>query len=324
MAIPLAVAAGLGLTSTIGGMVQTLGGKEKQREAEKASAKYASEIENLRAKNLMEGVAIPMRGFDLAKEAQAQRYATGVAALQSAGAEGVLGGLTRLERQQGQQDLALAAQLEKMEYARNLERARQAQNIENQAIGRQAQLNFMRLQGAGQAAAEGARQQQAGIQSIIGGLGTAAELGLKYAPLYGKNKANTGSGTPGFDPSVGMTNQGYSIGTAAPWGGSGSMAMGGASTGLTVPTTTMPQGMMPQGATSNVMDTPALAGTQEYPLTSFIKPSDATFASQLAVGQLTDYEIFEPIPDSVKIQMQKNRARNPHWFGNTYGGYYDF
>tara|TARA_R100000808_G_C2109853_1_gene124270 strand:- start:55 stop:990 length:936 start_codon:yes stop_codon:yes gene_type:complete len=188
MAINAALAAGLGLTSTIGGMVQTLGGKEKQREAEKASAKYASEIENLRAKNLMEGVAIPMRGFDLAKEAQAQRYATGVAALQSAGAEGVLGGLTRLERQQGQQDLALASQLEKMEYARNLERARQAQNIENQAIGRQAQLNFMRLQGAGQAAAEGARQQQAGIQSIIGGLGTAAELGLKYAPLYGKDK----------------------------------------------------------------------------------------------------------------------------------------
>ena len=48
----------------------------------------------------------------------------------------------------------------------------------------------MSLQGAGQAAAEGARQQQAGIQSIIGGLGTAAELGLKYAPLYGKDKVD--------------------------------------------------------------------------------------------------------------------------------------
>lgn len=251
----LAVSAGLGLISTAGGMVQTLGGKEKQREAEKASAKYASEIENLRARNLMEGVAIPMRGFDLAKEAQAQRYATGVAALQSAGAEGVLGGLTRLERQQGQQDLALAAQLEKMEYARNLERARQAQNIENQAIARQAQLNFMRLQGAGQAAAEGARQQQAGIQSIIGGLGTAAELGLKYAPLYGKNKADTATIAAAMTPAQGLTNQTYTIGSQ-PWGGSGSMAMGGASTGLTVPTTTVPPGMMPQGVTYNVMDTP--------------------------------------------------------------------
>jgi len=190
MPIPLAVAAGLGLVSTGMGIYDTIKGGQQRREAEKASEKFATDIKNLRAKNLMEGIGIPMRGFDLAKEAQAQRYATGVAALQSAGAEGVLGGLTGLERQQGQQDLALAAQLEKMEYARNLERARQAQAIENQATGREAQLGFMRLQGAGQAAAEGAQRQQAGVQSIIGGLGTAAELGLKYSPLYGKDKVD--------------------------------------------------------------------------------------------------------------------------------------
>ena len=136
----------------------------------------------------MANLKVPTRGAELAREAGAERYATSVAAAQAAGAEGVIGLLPKLEQQQARQDLAIAAQLEQAEAQTDLARARGAQQAENANVAAARQLGMMRLQGAATAAAEGRRRQQAGLQSAIGGLGQAAALGLKYAPLYGKSE----------------------------------------------------------------------------------------------------------------------------------------
>tara|TARA_R100000808_G_scaffold6749_1_gene19813 strand:- start:8 stop:868 length:861 start_codon:yes stop_codon:yes gene_type:complete len=251
-----AISGGLGLVSTGLGIFQALQGAGQQREAEKASAKFAADIRKRLLERTVGKQALPMRGFDLAKEGLAQRFATGVSALQSAGAEGVLGGLGGLMQQQTEAERALAAQVEKMEYARDLEYQRRLDRERDLKYQTLTELDLMGLKGAQAKAADAFAQKQQGIRSILPGLGMAAETFLKHSSLYPKTGGDTETQTPGFDPSVGMTNQGYSIGTEAPWGSSGSMAMGGASAGLTVPTTTVPPGMMPQGATYNIMDTP--------------------------------------------------------------------
>ena len=194
MPLPLAVAAGLGLTTSVGGLVQIFQGASDQREAEKASTKFAADIRQRLLERTVGKQAIPMRGFDLAKEGLAQRYATGVSALQSAGAEGVLGGLGGLMQQQTGAELALAAQIEKMEYARDLDYQKRLDRERDLKYKTLTELDVMGLKGAQAKSADAYAQRQAGIQGIVGGLGTAAELGLEYSPLYRKTGADTGTG----------------------------------------------------------------------------------------------------------------------------------
>mgnify|MGYP003643626475 CR=1 FL=1 len=186
MPIPFAVAAGLGLTSTALGLYDVIKGGASARKAEQATQSLAKELEDVKVKNMMADLKVPTRGADLAREAGAERYATSVAAAQSAGAEGVIGLLPKLGQQQARQDLAIGAQLEQAEAQRDRARAQGAQQAENANVAAQRKMGMMRLQGAAQAAAEGRRRQQAGLQSAIGGLGQAAALGLEYSPLYGK------------------------------------------------------------------------------------------------------------------------------------------
>ena len=178
------IAAGLGLVNTFSGIFESFQGAETTRMAEKAIPGIVADIEGLKPKAIIPP-ELPTRGFELAKEASGQRYATGVSALQSAGPEAVLGGLTGLEQQHSKQDLAMGAQLEKMEYARNLDLSKREQDIENQRISALRNLNFMRLQGAQTAALGGYERQQQGLKDIVGGLSLGAETFLEYSPLYG-------------------------------------------------------------------------------------------------------------------------------------------
>mgnify|MGYP003646029254 CR=1 FL=1 len=182
-ALPV-IAAGLGLVNTFSGIFESFQGAETTRIAEKAIPGIVADIEGLKPKAILPP-ELPTRGIDVAKDLSQQRYATGVSALQSGGPEAVLGGLTGLEQQHSKQDLAMAAQLEKMEYARNLDLSKQEQAIENQRISALRNLNFMRLQGAQTAALGGYERGQEGKKQIFEGIGLGAETFLQYSPLYG-------------------------------------------------------------------------------------------------------------------------------------------
>jgi len=179
-----AIAAGLGLVNTFSGIFESLKGAETTRDAEKAIPGIIADIEGLTPKAILPP-ELPTRGFELAKEASGQRYATGVSALQSAGAEAVLGGLTGLEQQHSKEDLAMAAQLEKMEYARGLEMSKREQDIENQRISALRHLYFKRLEGAQTAALGGYERGQEGKKQIFEGISLGAETFLEYSDLYG-------------------------------------------------------------------------------------------------------------------------------------------
>ena len=106
MPIPLAVAAGLGLTSTALGLYDVIKGGGEARKAEKATQALAKDLEDVKVKNMMADLKVPTRGAELAREAGAERYATSVEAAKAAGAEGVIGLMPKLEQQQARQDLA--------------------------------------------------------------------------------------------------------------------------------------------------------------------------------------------------------------------------
>lgn len=202
MAIPLAVAAGLALVNTGMGIAQKVKAGQQKREAEEASAKFAADIRQRLLERRVGKQALPMRGYDLAKEGLAQRYATGVSALQSAGAEGVLGGLGGLMRQQTEAELALAAQIQNMEYKRDLEYQNRLDRERDLQYQTRSHLDFMNLKGAQGSLADAAALSQAGTESIVGGLGTAAEMGLKYSSLYPKTGAATGEAVGGVSPEL--------------------------------------------------------------------------------------------------------------------------
>ena len=179
----LAISAGLGLVSTGFGIYESLQGASMTRDAEKEIPKIAADIEGLTPKAILPP-ELPTRGIDVATDLSQQRYSTGVGALQSAGPEAVLGGLTGLQQQHSKEDRAIAAQLEKMEYARNLELSRREQDIENQRISALRNLNFMRLQGAQTAALGGYERQQQGFKDIVGGIGLGLETYAENKPLW--------------------------------------------------------------------------------------------------------------------------------------------
>jgi hypothetical protein len=189
MAIPFAVAAGLGLVSTGASLFQGIRAGQDKNKALAASEKFGKELEQLKIKNMFEGLQVPTRGAELQRQATEQALATGVEAAKTAGAEGVIGLVPKLQQQAAKEDMATAARLEQLEYQRNLAQAQGAQQAENQNVAAQRRLATMRLQGSGMAAADAAQRQQQALMSGIQGLGTAAAMGLEYAPLYGKQGA---------------------------------------------------------------------------------------------------------------------------------------
>jgi hypothetical protein len=130
-------------------------------------------------------------GYDLAQEGVQQQVATGVQALQDAGAAGVIGGLPTLTQQSNQANLELGADLQQQEYQRDLMRAQTRQQIEGRKIGREVGIATGELEGAQLAASE---NRQIANQAIGAGLG-ALQLGygqyLEGKPLYDASKSIT-------------------------------------------------------------------------------------------------------------------------------------
>jgi hypothetical protein len=70
-------------------------GKDKKR-ADDAAIKAEQAMRNVKEQNIMKQTQVPTLGFDLAQEAQAQRDVSQIAALQGAGAAGVIGGIGKV------------------------------------------------------------------------------------------------------------------------------------------------------------------------------------------------------------------------------------
>lgn len=191
MAIGTAAAIGLGI-SALGSGYQIYQGARAKSEAGDAAAKAAQQYASIQEGNKFNELQVPTLGLELAQQNLQARQASNIQALQEGGAATVLGGLTAANQQAQAEDLQLAAQAQEAQYARDLARAQNAQQLEANRVNREAGLAQSRLQGAQVAAAEGANA----ISSGIGGLaeaGVSAATLSAYKDIYGNPKGTLGN-----------------------------------------------------------------------------------------------------------------------------------
>ena len=168
---------------------QAIAANKRRKEADFAAKDAAAKLRGISETDYSAGLQVPTMGYDLAQEGVQQQVATGVEALQSAGAAGVIGGLPTLTQQSNQANLELGADLQNQEYQRDLMRAQTRQQIEGRKVGREVGIATGELEGAQLAASE---NRQIANQAIGAGLG-ALQLGygqyLEGKPLYDTQKS---------------------------------------------------------------------------------------------------------------------------------------
>lgn len=155
-----------------------------QKDAERAAQRAAAKMRAIKETDYSMGLQVPTLGAELARQSFAQSEATSLRTLQSAGALGVLGGVTNLANQSTDRILQIAAGLQSAEYERDKFRMQQQQALESRQITREMSMAGMELSGAQAAVAESKRGIQEAGKLAAGAVGDYAEMKLKYSDLY--------------------------------------------------------------------------------------------------------------------------------------------
>jgi hypothetical protein len=174
---------------------QAIAANKRRKEADFAAKDAASRLKGISETDFSAGLQVPTMGYDLAQQGIQQQAATGVQALQEAGAAGVIGGMPNLQQQANEANLQLGADLQQQEYQRDLFRAQNQQAIDQRRVAREADIASQEVAGAQMAASE---NRQIVNDAISGGLG-ALQLGysqyLQAKPLYDAKKTGLPSVT---------------------------------------------------------------------------------------------------------------------------------
>lgn len=163
---------------------QAIAANKRRKEADFAAKNAAAKMRGISETDYSAGLQVPTMGYDLAQQGVQQQVATGVEALQGAGAAGVIGGLPTLTQQSNQANLELGADLQNQEYQRDLMRAQTRQQIDIRRAARELGIAEGELEGAQLAASE---NRQIANQAIMSGLGAIQEgygQYLESKPLY--------------------------------------------------------------------------------------------------------------------------------------------
>lgn len=171
-------------------------GANAKAEAEQAAGKAAQSLAQMQEADKFRNLQVPTLGLEMAQQNVQARQAQQLQGLQDIGASGVLGGLTALNTQGRAEDLALSAQAQQAQYARDLAQAENAQSVEQRNMARQTSLEQQRLTGAQAAAAYGQQQINSGIQGLAQTAGNVLVQSIKDQPLYG-DQAKSELGTKG-------------------------------------------------------------------------------------------------------------------------------
>ena len=165
------------ITSTVvalGGVglsvAQAIKANKDQKKADAAALQAEQAMRNIKEENVMKQVQVPTLGYDLAQEAQAQRDVSQIAALQGAGAAGVIGGIGKVAQAGAAADLQLAAKADAAQYQRDLAVAQAGQGIEQRRATREFNIEGAALAGAQRASQEAQQRKQQAAQGIFSGL----------------------------------------------------------------------------------------------------------------------------------------------------------
>ena len=171
--------AGLGMSA-----VQAVKASQNMRTSDNAAKAAKNDLAKISETNAFKQVQVPTLGFNLAQQSQAQRSASALSAVQSAGAEGVIGGVGQIMRAGNEQDLQLAAQADEAKFKRDAMQA----DAEMGISARKQERDFMI--GTNELASQEARRSQAetnrnaAIAGMFASAGNALKSGSK-SELFG-------------------------------------------------------------------------------------------------------------------------------------------
>ena len=170
---------------------QAIAANKRRKEAEFSAKDAAAKLRGISETDYSAGLQVPTMGYDLAQQGVQQQVATGVQALQDAGAAGVIGGIPTLTEQSNRANLELGADLQQQEYQRDMFRAQNRQAIDQRRVGREFETAMGEVEGAQMAASENRQIANQAVGDIFG----AASLGygqyLQAKPLYDAKKKIT-------------------------------------------------------------------------------------------------------------------------------------
>jgi len=163
---------------------QAVAANQRRKKDEVAAKEAASRLRGLTETDYSAGLQVPTMGYDLAQQGIQQQQASGIQALQEAGAAGVIGGVPSMNQAANEAQLQLSADLQQAEYNRDLYRSQNRQGIEGRRMEREYGLGESELYGAQMSALQNKQMVNQGISGAFAGLTSMGESIAANQALY--------------------------------------------------------------------------------------------------------------------------------------------
>jgi len=174
--------------------VQTIKSSQAMKSFEASAAKAKAQLGKVKETNAFKALQVPTLGIDMARQQQSQRETQMIGALQGTGAEGVLGGIGQLAAAGNEQDMALAAQADQLQYGRDMAQAEAELGIGARKAERDFKLGLGEVQEQNARLAQAKQDRNEAITGAIGFAGDLAGNLDDAIDLYGKKKSKPGVG----------------------------------------------------------------------------------------------------------------------------------
>jgi len=162
--------AAIGLLGSGANIASAVRSNKLQKESQKAAKIAAQNLRSIKEQNPFEGVQVPTMASKQAMDLINQQASDSMAALQGAGAEGVIGGTAGLNKSVRDAALDVAANQEQMQYQRDAMQADAQSGINQRQADREFDTELMALQGAQQAASDAEFNRNQAISGAAAGL----------------------------------------------------------------------------------------------------------------------------------------------------------
>ena len=187
-AVTATIAAGTALAGLGMSVGQAVKAQKDKNNAQAAAKQAAGAIRDMKEMNAYEDLQVPTLGFELAQQGLDKSVVSALQSTQGAGAEGVIGGVGRINEAANAQELNLAAQANDAEFNRDKLVAGAQQDINSNKFKQLSDLEISRLNGAQQEAYYAEMRKQQAIEGAFGSATSALGFANDAVPLYMKAK----------------------------------------------------------------------------------------------------------------------------------------
>jgi len=205
-AVTSTIAAGTALAGLGMSIGQAVKAQKDRNNAQASATQAANAIRDMKEANAYEGLQVPTLGFELAQQGLDKSVVAALQTTQGAGAEGVIGGVGRINEAANAQELGLAAQANEAEFDRDKLIAGAQQDINATKFKQLSDLELSRLTDAQLEAYFAEMRKQKAIAGAFGSATSALGFANDAVPLYMKAKEN--KSTQATTPNVSYTPDG--------------------------------------------------------------------------------------------------------------------